>query len=309
MFEVFADVLLPIVIIVALGYVFYRASAPDIQPLNRVSLYLLSPALIFSSLVEADIAGGEGLRVVGFMLILTAAMFILSGVLGLTLRLSRESTAAMMLCTMFSNAGNYGLPVAFFAFGQQGFERAVLFFVTQGVLAQILGLYIAGSGHSDYKDGLKRLVQLPQIYAVAAALLARWAGPELFTSSQSVANDLFRGVSLLGDAAIPVLLVVLGMQLAQTRIDRADGVEISLAVGLRLLASIPISYGIAVLLGLDPLSTRLAVILGSMPTAVNVIILAIEFDIRPKLVSSIVIVSTALSLVTLTALLSVSGAG
>lgn len=309
MFDVFADVLLPIVIIVALGYVFYRISAPDLRPLNRVSLYLLSPALIFSSLVEANIAGDEGVRIVSFMLMLTGAMFVLSWAVGRALSLSREGTAAMMLCTMFSNAGNYGLPLALFAFGQQGFERAVLFFVTQGVLAQVLGLYIASSGNGGYKDGLKRLMYTPQIYAVAAALLARWAGPEILTSSQSVANDLFRGISLLGDAAIPLLLVILGMQLAQTSIDRADRTEISLAVTLRLLVSIPLAYGIAQLLGLDPLSTKLAIILGSMPTAVNVIIMAIEFDVRPKLVSSTVIVSTALSLPILTLLLWFFGAG
>ena len=141
-------------------------------------------------------------------------------------------------------------------------------------LAQVLGLYIASSGNGGYKDGLKRLMYTPQIYAVAAALLARWAGPEILTSSQSVANDLFRGISLLGDAAIPLLLVILGMQLAQTSIDRADRTEISLAVTLRLLVSIPLAYGIAQLLGLDPLSTKLAIILGSMPTSVNVIIMA-----------------------------------
>ena len=55
-----------------------------------------------------------------------------------------------------------------------------------------------------------------------------------------------------------MLLVILGMQLAQTRIDRADGVEISLAVGLRLLTSIPISYAVAQALGLDPLSPQWA---------------------------------------------------
>jgi hypothetical protein len=72
---------------------------------------------------------------------------------------------------------------------------------------------------------------------------------------------------------------------------------------IRLFAAVPLSYGLAYVLGLDPLPTKLAVVLGSMPTAVNVIVLALEFDLRPKLVSSIVIVSTALSFVTLTVLL------
>lgn len=85
--------------------------------------------------------------------------------------------------------------------------------------------------------------------------------------------------------------------------------QIGLATGLKLFAAVPISYAIAVLVGLGPLETRLAVILGSMPTAVNVVIFATEFDIKPKLVSSTVIVSTALSFVSLTALISLLGGG
>ena len=56
--------------------------------------------------------------------------------------------------------------------------------------------------------------------------------------------------------------------------------------------------GLSYLLNLDELSTKLAVMLSSMPTAVNVTILAIEFNVRPRLVSSIVVVSTAASVFT-----------
>ena len=51
-FSVFAQVLLPIVVVVASGYVLQRRLELDLHSVNRVSLYLLSPALIFSSLVQ-----------------------------------------------------------------------------------------------------------------------------------------------------------------------------------------------------------------------------------------------------------------
>ena len=107
----------------------------------------------------------------------------------------------------------------------------------------------------------------------------------------------------MGDAAIPILLILLGAELARAKIDTGDLAGISVAVVIRIFAAVPISYGLAYVLGLGPLPTKLAVVLGSMPTAVNVIVLALEFDLRPKLVSSIVIVSTVLSFVTLTVLL------
>lgn len=113
----------------------------------------------------------------------------------------------------------------------------------------------------------------------------------------------------MGDATIPLLLVILGAELARARLDIGDALGVSLATGIRLFAAVPISYGLAYALGLDELNTKLAVVLGSMPTAVNVSLLALEFDIRPKLVSSIVIVSTTLSFVTLTILIGVLGTG
>jgi malate permease and related proteins len=307
--EVFAQVMVPILVVVGSGYLLRLTLDLDLRPLSRVSLYLLSPALIFSSLVEAEIAQGQTLRIIAFSVLLVGIMAALtlaaSGMFGF----SRETNTALMLSTMFTNTGNYGLPLALFAFGQQGFEQAILFFVMQGVMVQTLGIYLAGSGQGGWRDGVATLFKMPQLYAVVAALALRWAGPELVTASENLAGNLFKGVSLMGEAAIPVLLVLLGAELARAEVATGDAAGISVAVVIRLFAAVPISYGLAYALELDPLSTNLAVVLGSMPTAVNVTVLAIEFDLRPKLVSSIVIVSTILSFFTLTILLGALGAG
>jgi predicted permease len=307
--EVFAQVMVPILVVVGSGYLLRLTLDLDLRPLSRVSLYLLSPALIFSSLVEAEIAQGQTLRIIAFSVLLVGIMAALTLAAGSIFGFSRETNTALMLSTMFTNTGNYGLPLALFAFGQQGFEQAILFFVMQGVMVQTLGIYLASSGQGGWRDGVATLFKMPQLYAVVAALALRWAGPELVTASENLAGNLFRGVSLMGEAAIPVLLVLLGAELARAEVATGDAAGISVAVVIRLFAAVPISYGLAYVLELDPLSTNLAVVLGSMPTAVNVTVLAIEFDLRPKLVSSIVIVSTILSFFTLTILLGVLGAG
>ena len=307
--QVFSQVMVPILVIVGAGYALRRATDFDLRPLSRVSLYLLSPALIFTSLVEAKIAGGQTLRVIAFGVLIVAVMGVLTRLVGGVFGFSRETNTALMLSTMFNNTGNYGLPLALFAFGQRGFEGAILFFVVQATLAQTLGIYLASSGRDGWREGVATLFKTPQLYAVGAALALRWAGPEAVTEPGTVAADLYRGISLMGEAAIPLLLVILGAELARATVDTGDSLGISLATGIRLLAAIPISYGLAYALGLDDLNTKLAVVLGSMPTAVNVSLLALEFDIRPKLVSSIVIVSTTLSFVTLTVLLGFLGAG
>ena len=303
---VFAQVLLPILVVVAAGYLLQRRLELDLHPVNRLSLYLLSPALIFSSLAQSRIEATETLRICAFMTLFVVAIGFVTWLVALVLRLDGIDRAALMLCVMFMNAGNYGLPAARFAFGQEGFDRAVLFFVVQAILAQTLAVYIAGAGHGDRLGGLVQLLRMPQVYAVLAALAVRLGGLRLDPEGEGILNDVFRGVDLVGDAAVPLLLIVLGLQLAETgRIS--EGPKVALATALRLGLSVPLAIGLSYALNLDGLSTKLAIMLSSMPTAVNVTILAIEFDVRPRFVSSVVVVSTAASVFSLTLILVLLG--
>jgi predicted permease len=307
-FSVFAQVLLPILVVVASGYLLQRRLELDLQSVNRLSLYLLSPALIFSSLVQSRIEVTETLRIGAFMTLFVITIGAVTWLVAVLLQLDTIDRAALMLCVMFMNAGNYGLPAARFAFGQDGFDRAVLFFVVQAILAQTLAIYIAGAGHGDRRGGLVQLLRMPQIYAVLEALAVRFGGLRLDPVGEGILNDMFRGVALVGDAAVPLLLIILGLQLAETgRIS--EGPKVALATVLRLGLSVPLAVGLSYLLNLDELSTKLAVMLSSMPTAVNVTILAIEFNLRPRFVSSAVVVSTAASVFTLTLILVLLGVG
>ena len=307
-FSVFAQVLLPIRVVVASGYLLQRRLELDLQSVNRLSLYLLSPALIFSSLVQSPIEVTVTLRIGAFMTLFVITIGAVTWLVAFLLQLDTIDRAALMLCVMFMNAGNYGLPAARFAFGQEGFDRAVLFFVVQAILAQTLAIYIAGAGHGDRRGGLVQLLRMPQIYAVLAALAFRIGGLRLEPAGEGILNDVFRGVALVGDAAVPLLLIILGLQLAETgRIS--EGPKVALATVLRLGLSVPLAVGLSYLLNLDELSTKLAVMLSSMPTAVNVTILAIEFNVRPRFVSSAVVVSTAASVFTLTLILVLLGVG
>jgi predicted permease len=303
---VFAQVLLPILVVVASGYLLQRRLELDLQSVNRLSLYLLSPALIFSALAQSRIEATEALRIGAFMTLFVVSIGLVTWLVALVLRLDGIDRAALMLCVMFMNAGNYGLPAARFAFGQEGFDRAVLFFVVQAILAQTLAIYIAGAGHGDRLGGLVQLLKMPQVYAVLAVLAVRLGGLRLDPEGEGILNDVFRGVDLVGDAAVPLLLIVLGLQLAETgRIS--EGPKVALATALRLGLSVPLAIGLSYALNLDGLSTKLAVMLSSMPTAVNVTILAIEFNVRPRFVSSVVIVSTAASVFSLTLILVLLG--
>jgi malate permease and related proteins len=303
--QVFGQVLLPILVVVSLGYILRWRTDIDLRSINRMSFYLFSPVLIFASLVQIRIPATETLRISLFMVLFMLSIGAITLLVCRVRGLDSISTAALLLCTMFMNAGNYGLPVSRFAFGETGFQLAVLFFVVQACLAQTLAVYIAAvGGNGDWRGSAKRVLRMPHIYAVGAALLLRVSGLDLDPQGPRLVDELFRGFALISEASVPLLLVVLGMQLAEAEGIR-DGRRVAVATGMRLLLSIPLALLLIWALGLEGLSAKLAILLTSMPTAVNMIILAVEFDLRPQFVSSVVTASTVASVFSLTVLLSV----
>jgi hypothetical protein len=299
--QAFIEVLLPVILVAGAGYGLRRTYPLDMRTINRIVMYALSPALIFTTLVRIEVAGGEALRISVASALMVAAMAAITIAIGRIMRLDRASLAALMLCAMFMNSGNYGLPTTRFAFGEEGFQRALLYFIAQSVLSQVLAIPIAQAGNGAVRGALGAIFRMPQIYAVVAGLVARLSGLELPDRVDAL-GALFRGVALMSDAALPLLLLTLGMQLAQ-----GAGIEdtrlTALAVVLRLIVSPLVALGIAWALGLDDLSLRVVVLEASMPTAVNMVLFSTEFDARPRFVAGVVVATTLLSLGTLTMLL------
>jgi predicted permease len=304
LFRAFSDVLLPIVVVVLVGYVLKRYLPIDTRSLNRMSMYALSPALIFITIIKIQIPGTEVLRIS----LTSVAVCLGSGLIAYAIARLRKtdapSTAALLLTTMFMNSGNYGLPTAQFAFGQAGLDRALLFFIAQAIMAQTLTIAIAQAGQTNWQTGFKQILKMPPIYAVASALLLRWMGVTL--DAPNVLGSVLHGIDLISQATLPLLLMLLGMQLAQETVIE-DVPLTTTAVIIRLFVSPLIAYGVAVALQLDALATNVVVLQASMPTAVNMVLYSLEFNARPKFVAGTVVITTLLSVVTLTILLTVMG--
>jgi predicted permease len=218
------------------------------------------------------------------------------------LRLSGPQRSGFLLTTTFMNSGNYGLSISRFAFGEIGFQYAVIGYLTQAILAQTLAVYLASAGRGSRRAALGQVFRLPLIYAVLLALALRLAGIRLDETNGAVAVGLYRGARLVADAALPILLLILGTQLTQRQPVTAVG-ALALASVLRLLVSIPIAYALGRLLGLSGLPLAVGTIQAAMPTAVNMIVLAVEFEAWPEFVSNGVVITTLGSLVSLTLLI------
>jgi predicted permease len=298
----FGEVLLPVAVVVSLGYFLGRSFLLDARSLNRLSLYVLSPCLVFVSLLRTDIAGAEALLLSAQMILVMAGTTVCAFLAAAAFRLPRQQRSAFLLTTTFMNSGNYGLSVSRFAFGDIGFQYAIIGYLSQTILAQTLAVYLASAGTESRRAALGQVFRVPLIYAVCVALLLRLLGIRLDEANGLIAAGIYRGLRLAADAALPLLLIILGTQLTRRPPIASPGV-LTTAISLRLLLPIPLAYLIGSVLGLDGLPLVVGTLQAAMPTAVNMIVLAVEFDAWPEFVTNAVVVSTLGSLVSLTVLI------
>jgi predicted permease len=199
------------------------------------------------------------------------------------------------LSVLFFNAGNYGLPLVLFAFGEEGLARAVLFFTVVAAQTHTLAVFIAARGTARSRDAVWNVFRLPLVYAFTFGFLANQFGLVL-------PAPIVKAVELTGNAAVPVLLTVLGIELSRIQIQQDRG-AIGIATIARLAIAPLVAFALTGALGITGITRAVCIIQASMPTAVNATILAVEFDARPNLVAGTVFVSTVASVITLTILL------
>ncbi|MFZ5915897.1 MAG: AEC family transporter [Chloroflexota bacterium] len=295
---IFVENILPVFIAVGLGFVLDRKFHLEIKTLSRVSFYVLGPCLIFTSLSKSSVSGAEVGGIVVFQVLLTLALLVISWLVGRANRLDRRQESAFLLSVLFVNAGNFGLSVNLFAFGEEALARALIYFVCSSVLLNTAGIFLASRGRADLKTALINVFKSPMVYAVGLAFLAR-ALPWPVTDT-----SWFRGLETVGRAAVPVMLLLLGVQLGRNTWGH-DVWQISVATFLRLVIAPLLGLALAALMGLSGDTYRASVLEASMPTAVTSVILAMEFDVLPEFVTGVVFLSTVLSPLTLTLLIAV----
>jgi predicted permease len=142
---------------------------------------------------------------------------------------------------------------------------------------------------------LARLFKVPAVYAVTAAII-------VLTTHTTVPLVVMRPIGLLSDAAIPIMLLVLGMQLERAVMPKHPK-AVAAAVVLSLVVAPIIAFGLSAVLGLTGAAKQAAIIEASMPAAVVTTVLALEFDLDASFSTSVVFFTTVLSPVTLVLLI------
>jgi len=293
--SIFANDILPIFLVAAVGFALARFSDTSVKTLSAVSFNALSPCLVFDQLVRSSIGGGVFGRMVIFCILLTTVMGIVAWIAAMPFRLNRQTLTSFLLVVMFSNSGNYALPVVLFAFGREALAYASVYFVASAIVTYTVGVGVAASGRGDVRHVLKGIVRVPALYAVAAAGL-------VLVTQTIVPVAILRPITLMGDAAIPVMLLILGMQLERAVMPNRPGI-VALAVGLSLFVGPIVGIALTMGLGLTGLARQVAIVGASMPAAVITTVLALEFDLDASFATGAVFLSTILSPFTLVVLL------
>src|SRR4051794_19712406 len=122
--SIFSQDILPIFVIAAIGFVLARQVGASVKTLSTVSFHALSPCLVFNQLVTNRVDVTQAWRVVVFCLLLTAAIGCVARLAAVPLGLQKSTLSSFMLVVMFSNSGNYALPVVLFAFGREALAFA-----------------------------------------------------------------------------------------------------------------------------------------------------------------------------------------
>lgn len=293
--EVLWQVLTPIFLTAGTGYLLARRLNVAPHGLGRAAFYVFTPCLLFDKFSHSNLSADDLGRLALFAILTIAGSGLIAWTLARLLHFDRVTGAAFVLCTLAGNTGNYGLPTNQFAFGDAALEPAVIYYAMSTLILSTVGIYVAASGRRTARQALRNVLTVPLAYAGLAGLLV-WA------SGVTVPLPIERFAGLAGQAAIPVMLVILGMQLAGVRL-RDDIGRVSVAAATKLLSGPLLGLVFAGLLGLSGITRQAAIVEASVPTAVLAMVLATEYDTAPRFTASVVMVSTLASLVTMTLVL------
>ncbi len=305
--NIFAFVLfnniLPIFIIVYLGYFLASKFKLDIFTLSKIYIFIFVPALIFTKVYETDI----NLEFLTAMLFGVLILILLAGV-GWTIsklfNFKLSKATALNNSIMFYNSGNFGLPLIMLVFSGTPYASyavsiQIMILVVQNLTTFSIGFFNAGRGQMHYMDTIKKVLKMPALYGILAALLFKYIGADLSK------YFFWPSIEYIRDGLVPVALLTLGTQLYNTKFDFKNW-DVYIASFTRLIGGPILAYLLLNIMGIEGVMAQVLFISSSVPSAVNTALIAVEFKNEPDFASQVVMTSTVLSAVTLTGVIYLS---
>ncbi len=298
--SLFANNILPILLAAGAGYLLTKYTQIHPRSISQLAFKIFIPCLLFDLLTSSQLNNDDLWRMGGFALLSMVIMAVIAWLVFKGLGYKERMLSALVLVTTFGNAGNYGLSLNRFAFGETSLAYASVYFSISIILINTLGLIIASLGTANLRKGMLELLRTPAVYALVIAVIFNLGGWEL-------PMPIERTVVTLSEAAIPTMLVLLGVQLYHSQaVDRKGA--LNLATGMKLGLAPLLALPVAALFGLNGAAFQAGISSSAMPTAVLMGVLATEFGAEPSFVTLAITATTLLSPLTLTPILALLGA-
>lgn len=279
----------PVFILAAVGFAWVKLGFEyRVAFVTRLAMTLAVPCLIFVALMQSKV---EPSALATLSLAALAAYVVVMIASYALVKLMRLDVATFVAPLAFGNTGNLGLPLALFAFGQEGLGLAVVVFAVMAIISFTIGIWIVSGGGS-----LRRVVQEPLVGATVLGGVFLWQGwqtPVFLTNA----------LDLIGQMAIPVMLITLGVAVARLE-TKALGQAIVLSI-VKLVMCFAIGLATAKVFALDDMATAVLILQVTTPVAVTSYLLAEKYGTDARPVAGLVVASTLLSVLALPLILAV----
>jgi malate permease and related proteins len=290
----FIVVLVPVFCIFALGFIGQKVIGFDPKALSTMALYLMSPVLAFRTFYENEL-NMDYLYLAVYGLGICFGLISIVYAIAYFKKYSKSETSSLILSSVFMNNGNYGTPVALFAFGAVGFDIAVIFMVIQQLIMSTIGIYYAAKGSDDH-DGIRAalmaVVRMPVVYGAILGVVFQ-------LTRIDISEIFYESINLVADAAIPTIMIILGMQLAKISLKKLEIEKVSYSLIIKLAISPLLAVVFAMILPVSEIVRNVMILMAAMPSAANTTMFALQFNTKPDFVSSVTLISTLSSIVTL----------
>ena len=287
--------ILSIIIMIGLGYFLKRIdflSERDIDPFNKIVMYILMPCMIFHAIYGADLSLIPKLGILPFIILASSfATGIVSYFILKQFKLDDIKLWSVLVTVMIANTAFMGYPVTLGIYGQEGFLRAIFCDMATLCIFLILSFVLILKFGGTIKTAVKKIAFFPPLWAVVLGLCFNWL-------NIPIGSVLDYTVNYLGQGAIPLIMVTLGLSIDFSALSRSKSMIVFTSI--MKLAFFPIvAFLIVNYLGLVNLEYHVAIVEAAMPSGMMSLLLAITYKLDYELTSDCILINTVISLITL----------
>ena len=301
LFTIFKDIILPIFIVMAIGFILQKKFTMDISTLSKLNIYFVVPAFIFVKLYSTQFSASLFGKVLLFFILLVIILYAISTLFAKILGLDRGKKTTFTNSTMFFNSGNYGVPVNELAFKGDPFAMSiqVIVLTLQNIFTFSYGIFALQSVNTSKWKAMIGYFKMPVLYAMGAGLICN-------ALNIQVPSVILVPANMIANAMIGLALLTLGAQVARIQFKAALSAVYS-SLTIRLIISPIIALFIIWLFRVDGITAQALLIASAMPTSVNSAVIAEEYKNYPEFAAQVVLFSTIISAFTVSFVIYLAG--